>query len=135
MLPKVFELFTQVDRSLARSEGGLGIGLSLVKRLVEMHGGSITATSELGHGSEFTVRLPLVEAAAQETKPPRAAAVSGAGRRVLIVDDNADTARLTGRLLKAKGFEVRLCHDGRAAVGAGRGVPPRGGPLRNRAPR
>ncbi|WP_348251126.1 ATP-binding protein, partial [Salmonella enterica] len=70
MLPKVFDLFTQVDRSLALSEGGLGIGLSLVRRLVELHGGTITATSDLGHGSEFTVRLPLVEVKATEAEPP-----------------------------------------------------------------
>jgi CheY-like chemotaxis protein/two-component sensor histidine kinase len=116
MLPKVFDLFTQVDRTLERSEGGLGIGLSLVKRLVEMHGGTIAAASKLGKGSTFTVRLPLVEAAAEESEPSRAAEVSGAGRRVLIVDDNADTARMTGRLLKSLGFEVRLCHDGSTAI-------------------
>ena len=69
MLPKVFDLFTQVDRSLARSEGGLGIGLTLVKQLVEMHGGTVTAASEPGKGSEFTVRLPLSVAAPEEARP------------------------------------------------------------------
>ena len=68
MLPKVFELFTQVDRSLERSQGGLGIGLSLVKRLVEMHGGRVEATSKIGEGSTFTVSLPLVEAASEEIR-------------------------------------------------------------------
>jgi PAS domain S-box-containing protein len=116
MLPKVFDLFTQVDRSLARSEGGLGIGLSLVRRLVDMHGGTVAAASKVGHGSTFTVRLPLVEAAAEKSEPSRAAEVSGAGRRVLIVDDNVDTARMTGRLLKSLGFEVRLCHDGSTGI-------------------
>lgn len=126
MLPKVFELFTQVDRSLARSEGGLGIGLSLVKRLVEMHGGTIAATSEPSRGSEFTVRLPLVEAALGGSEPERRSKVVGAGRRVLIVDDNADTAHLTGRLLQSMGFEVRLCHDGREAIESAREFSPKG---------
>ena len=120
MLPRVFDLFTQVDRSLARSEGGLGIGLTLVKRLVEIHGGTITAASEIGRGSEFTISLPVHEATLEEQRPERGQVVSGRGKRVLIVDDNADTARLTGRLLRSFGFDVQVTHDGRAAVEAAR---------------
>ncbi len=120
MLPKVFDLFTQVDRSLARSEGGLGIGLTLVKRLVEMHGGTIEAASEPGRGSEFTVRLPLVEKAPVPATPRDDREASGRGKRLLIVDDNADTARLTGRILQSMGFVVQVVHDGRAAIEAAR---------------
>src|SRR6185437_3137831 len=93
MLPKVFEMFTQVDRSLERSQGGLGIGLSLVKRLVEMHGGSVEASSE-GHGmgSEFVVRLPVVQSAARPRRDHGDEQPAGvaARRRILVVDDNRD---------------------------------------------
>src|SRR5205823_9008529 len=95
LLPHVFDLFTQGDRSLARSEGGLGIGLTLARSLVEMHGGTVTAHSDgPGQGSEFVVRLPALRAV-----PPPGAGAGGAGsrrpppsRRVLVVDDNADAA-------------------------------------------
>ncbi len=120
MLPKVFDLFTQVDRTVARSEGGLGIGLTLVRRLVEMHGGSVSATSEVGKGSEFTVRLPLVEKAPEEARPGEVPGISCAGKKLLIVDDNVDTARLTGRMLQAMGFEVQVVHDGPASIVAAR---------------
>jgi CheY-like chemotaxis protein len=89
-----------------------------------MHGGSTTATSKVGQGSEFTVTLPLVEAVAEETEREPAEEISGAGKRVLIVDDNVDTARLTGRLLKSLGYEVRLCHDGGEAIEAAREFRP-----------
>ncbi|QEH38408.1 Aerobic respiration control sensor protein ArcB [Aquisphaera giovannonii] len=124
MLPKVFELFTQVDPTLARSEGGLGIGLSLVKQLVEMHGGTVSAASEPGRGSEFTVRLPLLESATPAQEPAPGAAAPGRNGRLLVVDDNVDTARLTGRLLELMGFDVLLCHDGRRALEVARQYRP-----------
>src|SRR5205823_6916071 len=93
MLPRIFDLFTQADTSIDRAQGGLGIGLTLVRRLVEMHGGSVHAASEgPGRGSEFVVRLPAPEEAA----PAAPAAEPGGGgatsHRILVVDDNADAA-------------------------------------------
>ena len=95
-LPLMFELFAQGDRSLARSEGGLGIGLTLVRSLAEMHGGSVTATSEgPGKGSEFIVRLPAVTARAEEMPRPPAKTPQATEQiaRILVVDDNVDMAR------------------------------------------
>jgi signal transduction histidine kinase/DNA-binding response OmpR family regulator len=119
MLAKVFDLFTQVDRSLDRSQGGLGIGLTLARRLVEMHGGTLEALSEgTGRGSEFVVRLStLVEAPKQET--PKSADVARTGGdqlRILVVDDNVDAADSVAWLLRTKKHEVCVAHDGRAAV-------------------
>jgi CheY-like chemotaxis protein len=118
MLPHVFEMFTQVDRSLERSQGGLGIGLSIVKRLIEMHGGSVEAKSD-GHGagSEFVVRLPVVlsvvppQDGAGEAPPP------SARRRVLVVDDNVDAAVSLAMMLDLMGCEARAAHDGVEALG------------------
>ncbi len=132
MLPKVFEMFTQVDRSLERSQGGLGIGLSLVKSLVQMHGGSVEVFSEgPGHGSTFIVRLPVMASGgrlASETQPPdtshQPAQYQGADaprsphRRILVVDDNRDSAQTLAMLLKITGNETRLAHDGLEAVAA-----------------
>jgi PAS domain S-box-containing protein len=124
-LAKVFELFVQGDRSLARSEGGLGIGLTLVRSLVAMHGGTVTARSDgPGLGSEFTVRLPAVDEPADRPAPRPAATTDAAEppgkarRRVLVVDDNVDSARGLSRLLGRLGHEVRTCHDGPSAVDA-----------------
>jgi PAS domain S-box-containing protein len=120
MLPKVFEMFTQVDRSLARSQGGLGIGLTLVKRLVEMHGGSVEARSDgLGKGSEFTVRLPVAVAAApHQPRPPKVEGkkTAASARWVLVVDDNKDSADSLSMMVKIKGMEVRTAYDGLEAV-------------------
>jgi signal transduction histidine kinase len=122
MLPHVFDLFAQADRSLDRSEGGLGIGLTLVRRLMELHGGAITAHSEgLGRGSEFVARLPAV----WKPHPPRAAPTpnSAATRRttrVLIVDDNRDAADSLATLLKMEGHEVCQVYDGPSALEAAR---------------
>ena len=118
MLPHVFDMFTQVDRSLERSQGGLGIGLTLVRTLVELHGGSVEARSG-GHGlgSEFVVRLPIV-VAASPTQPTAPAVAPSAGRRILVVDDNHDSARTLARLLKMLGHEARTAHDGGEAVEA-----------------
>jgi CheY-like chemotaxis protein/two-component sensor histidine kinase len=113
----IFDMFSQVDRSIERSTGGLGIGLALVKGLVEMHGGTVTARSPgAGEGSTFTVRLPLAAA-----KPaPRTAAPDngqhGPARRVLVVDDNRDGANSLAMMLRLLGDEVRTAHDGVEAV-------------------
>jgi signal transduction histidine kinase len=122
MLPLVFEPFTQVDRSLERSRGGLGIGLMLVKRLVEMHRGTIEARSEgMGQGSEFTIRLPVVVEPSRETPEagPREARPSpGSSLRVLVVDDNLDSAATLSILLRTSGHETRTAQDGLEAVAA-----------------
>ncbi len=119
MLPKVFEMFTQVDRTLERSQGGLGIGLTLVKQLTELHGGTVAADSSgLGRGSEFIVRLPVaIEVAEPETNaPPAAESNSIVRRRVLVVDDNRDSALSLSMLLEMFGHEVQTGHDGVEAV-------------------
>ena len=120
MLDKVFDMFTQIDKSLERSDGGLGIGLSLVKRLVELHGGTVIAESEgLGHGSEFSVRLPIeIEQPHVESivLPPVAAPSKSAGRRILVVDDNRDSATTLALLLKMTGNETKTAFDGLAAI-------------------
>ena len=119
-LPTLFDMFVQVDTSLERSRDGLGIGLTLVKTLVELHGGSITARSDgPGQGSEFIVRLP---AASVDTEAPRvelpAAAPLRGNRRVLVVDDNLDAAESLAMLLTFAGHETRQAHDGAEAVKA-----------------
>jgi PAS domain S-box-containing protein len=128
MLPRVFEMFTQVDRSLERSQGGLGIGLSLVKRLVEMHGGTVEAHSDgPGKGCKFVVRLPVVLSLVQESQR-----VTGdgdqagrlGGRRILVVDDNRDAAESLAMMLHMMGNEVRTAHDGLEAVAAAEAFRP-----------
>ena len=120
VLPNVFELFVQGDRSLERAQGGLGIGLTLVKRLVEMHGGSVQAKSEgIGHGAEFTVRLPLAIARTSEGQTGTMRTTSPGNRqrrRILIADDNLDAAESLATLLGLDGDEVRVAHDGLEAV-------------------
>lgn len=112
----IFDMFTQVDRSLERPRSGLGIGLALVKTLVELHDGSVECHSEgPGRGSEFRVRLPLDREAA--TASPAVSPVTVlSGRRVLVVDDNTDAAITMGQLLENCGNQVRLAHDGQAAI-------------------
>ncbi len=122
MLPRVFDLFAQVDHTLARAQGGLGIGLSLVKKLVELHGGDIRAESRgLGQGSRFTVRLPLAagttaDDGAVPTSPTSRSAPSDAPCRVLVCDDNIDGAESLALMLGLLGHEVRTVHDGPAAL-------------------
>lgn len=124
MLPRIFDLFTQVDRSIGRSEGGLGIGLTLVKRLVELHGGTVTAESQRNKGSVFTVRLPLHHAIANAIRPPQHHAASGNGKRVLIVDDNRDSATSLKIYLEIHGFNSLIVHDGKLAIEAARKYRP-----------
>lgn len=120
MLPLVFDLFVQADRSLDRSQGGLGVGLSLVKNLVAMHGGSVQARSDgPGKGSEFIIRLPALPSPREPTDEgpfPRVAAPSVPSRRVLVVDDNADAAESLAVLLRLGGHQVRIAHDGPGAL-------------------
>jgi len=120
LLPKVFDLFTQAKRSLDRSQGGLGIGLALVQRLVELHQGRVEAHSSLGQGSEFVVRLPVGLSAALESAftPASAAPPTGPSLQVLVVDDNVDAALSLGDLLEAYGHDVRTAHTGPTAVAA-----------------
>ncbi|MDC0674790.1 hybrid sensor histidine kinase/response regulator [Nannocystis radixulma] len=115
MLPRVFDLFAQVSDALERSQGGLGIGLSLVKQLVEMHGGAVEASSPgLDRGSEFTVRLPIAAAPAVPAGPPAPtrAALEDVGHRVLVVDDNRDAAISLADILGLMGCDTRVAHDG-----------------------
>jgi PAS domain S-box-containing protein len=117
LLPSVFEMFTQLVRPIEPSHGGLGIGLTLVRRLVEMHGGTVEAQSAgLGQGSEFRVRLPLDKATPPVAKPGRATLPAAGSKRILVVDDNRDAAQTLAMLLKISGHETRLAHDGLEAV-------------------
>lgn len=114
LLPRIFELFTQADRLMDRSEGGLGIGLCLVQRLVELHGGMVQASSTVGQGSEFVVRLPAMSRSAPRPVSPASELGSppSGPLRVLVVDDNIDMAESMAMLLKAAGHEVRTTYDG-----------------------
>lgn len=117
MLSKVFDLFTQVDRSLEKSHGGLGIGLTLVKRLVELHGGRVEAQSAgPGQGSTFTVRLPAVHEEPRLRRANPAEANVKTGLRVLVVDDNRDSAISLAKILRLKGSVTDIAHDGEEAV-------------------
>ncbi|HEY8537518.1 MAG TPA: PAS domain S-box protein [Steroidobacteraceae bacterium] len=118
MLTRVFDMFTQVDRSLEKAQGGLGIGLSIAKQLVEMHGGSIEAHSDgPGKGSEFTVRLPLCPAIASSTmRESHGLSMQVTGIRILVADDNLDAACSLAMMLSIDGNEVRTASDGLEAV-------------------
>ncbi|HZN05024.1 MAG TPA: ATP-binding protein, partial [Candidatus Polarisedimenticolia bacterium] len=126
MLPRIFDLFTQVDKSLERAQGGVGIGLSLVKGLVELHGGNVEAKSEgHGKGSEFIVRLPVVDEAADPApKPEKSMTGQLGGYRVLVADDNVDSATSLAMLLRLMGNEVHTAHDGLQAVRVARELQP-----------
>jgi PAS domain S-box-containing protein len=126
LLPRVFDLFVQADRSLARSQGGLGIGLMLVKRLVEMHGGRVQAASDgLGRGCEFTVTLPIASPSeAGGDVERRDAGVRAESRRVLVVEDDPDSAQSLAMLLQIWGHRVEVALDGHKALDAARSFGP-----------
>jgi PAS domain S-box-containing protein len=127
LLPRVFELFVQGERTIERAEGGLGIGLAIAKSLCELHGGTIDARSDgARRGSAFTVRLPLSTGAAAgaaiaSTSVPRPV---GTGKRVLVVDDNVDAAEMLCHLLDTVGFELMTAHDGARALEIAREFKP-----------
>lgn len=128
MLGQIFELFVQVDHSLDHAQGGLGLGLTLVRSLVEMHGGSVCAHSEgLGHGSEFVVRLPIMSESKVtgagapsdlSSTPAAARPATVRPRRVLVVDDNVSSAQSLALILKLDGHDVQIAHDGAVALDA-----------------
>ena len=129
MLPRVFDMFTQVNRSLGRSQGGLGIGLTLVQSLVHMHGGSVQVFSDgPGQGSEFVVRLPLRRAGGQEEPAQNNRGMAAdqvlAPRRILVVDDNHDAAESLSMLLKLMGQKVQVAFSAPEALAAARLDPP-----------
>jgi two-component system CheB/CheR fusion protein len=116
-LSTIFDLFFQADRSLDRNPGGLGLGLTLVRRLVELHGGRVEARSPgRDQGSEFVVRLPISDAPIAPATGPRAVAPPSAPRRILVVDDNLDAAESLTMLLQLDGHDVRMTSEGRAAL-------------------
>ncbi|HUR55866.1 MAG TPA: ATP-binding protein [Gemmataceae bacterium] len=126
MLARIFDMFTQVERSLEQSQGGLGIGLTLVRRLVDLHDGSIEARSNgPDEGSEFVVRLPLIQPPLEP--PPKsdgAGAKALSGCRILVVDDNRDSAESLGMLLALRGNDIRTAHDGLEALDAAEAFRP-----------
>ncbi len=131
VLPHVFDLFTQAERTIDRSQGGLGIGLTVVRSLVEMHGGSAEAHSEgPGRGSEFVIRLPSHRPSSLVPGPSRETGGEGPGTgdkgqiRVLVVDDNVDAAESLATLLQLSGHEVRAVYDGPGALAAARAFRP-----------
>jgi len=126
LLPHVFNLFQQADHSLARTQGGLGIGLTVVKRIVEMHGGSVTATSPgVGQGSEFVVTLPVADSTRLPVKATAPTQIGLASQRtILVVDDNVDAAMTLTALLKAWGHAAQAVYNGPAAIEAMRNFQP-----------
>jgi CheY-like chemotaxis protein/anti-sigma regulatory factor (Ser/Thr protein kinase) len=123
VLPRIFDLFTQLDHQTERSPSGLGIGLALVRRLVEMHGGTVSAHSDgAGCGSEFIIRLPLSiersEAHTGELPRAREDTAVSVGRRILVADDNADALESLAALLTLNGHEVYRAQDGQIALQA-----------------
>ena len=139
VLPNVFSLFVQADNSLTRTRGGLGIGLNVVKRIVELHGGHVAAQSAgLGQGSEFTVRLPVSKSGVPVVEPKtsrRDERPKTPSRRILVVDDNVDAAFTVSALLKAWGHQVQAIYSGQAALEAVRKLSAGDHPARHRSAR
>ena len=126
-LPRIFEMFTQVDSSLDRAQSGLGIGLTLVRNLTEMHGGTVGVHSAgIGQGSEFMVRLPMLsgQRPAPGPQPSGGETAAAVQHRVLVVDDNPDSVNSLATLLKLRGHEVHAAHDGLEAVEAAASLRP-----------
>ncbi|WP_437685125.1 ATP-binding protein [Sorangium sp. So ce176] len=129
ILERIFEPFTQADRSLARSRGGLGLGLALVKGVVELHGGGVRAASAgVGRGAQIAITLPLADVAApraaEALRPAVAAASASRARRILIIEDNHDAADSLRMLLERRGHAVSVAHSGADGVAAARDAPP-----------
>lgn len=128
LLPNIFNLFVQAERSSDRKSGGLGIGLTLVYRLVELHGGTVEAKSQgLKQGSEFIVRLPMMsraESALPVASPDTAKKVPLVKRRILIIEDNVDSAKTTQTLLEILGHKVQVAFDGQSGIKMARTFKP-----------
>jgi PAS domain S-box-containing protein len=117
LLPHLFEAFVQGERTIVRSDGGLGLGLALVKGIVELHGGTVRAESQgVGHGAEFVLQLPLAEAEVMESGGTAGIARAARARRVLVVDDNVDAAESLAEILRMSGHEVETVFDGPGAL-------------------
>jgi CheY-like chemotaxis protein len=126
MLRRVFDLFAQAERGLDRAQGGLGIGLTIVKRVVELHGGRVEARSDgVGRGAEFVVRLPALPATPETVAAPASSPRESARARILVVEDNAEAAESLATLLEVLGHEVHVAHDGPAALELARAKTPR----------
>ncbi|MEG3193754.1 hybrid sensor histidine kinase/response regulator, partial [Lysobacter sp. D1-1-M9] len=116
-LPRMFEMFSRGGRDSSRSQGGLGIGLALSRRLAEMHGGTLLGNSDgIGQGSEFTLRVPLADDVPEPAQPSSAAPEKLARARVLVVDDNIDAGDSLGQVLGLLGAEARVVRDGEQAL-------------------
>jgi hypothetical protein len=125
IIPRVFDLFTQADRSLARSEGGLGIGPTIVRNLVELHGGTVTAASEgPGRGSEFVVRLRSAGVGDARAAVPAKDATSVRRLRILVVEDNSDGREMLRAMLEVDRHEVYVAADGPGGLETARAIRP-----------
>ncbi len=117
-LDTIFEMFVQGNTTIARAEGGMGLGLTLVRALAEMHGGAVSAKSDgVGKGSEFVVLLPLAPPGSHEVRAPRSHIVWGPKKRIALIDDNVDSCAMLEAILRRAGYEVFSAHDGHAGLG------------------
>jgi CheY-like chemotaxis protein len=117
MLPSVFELFVQSEDSLGQASGGMGVGLTLVRNLLELHGGTVTAHSEgPGRGSEFVVRLPNTDKRPRAERPPQESLPLERTQRIVIIEDNPDSRQMLKSLLELDGFQVETANDGASGL-------------------